>query len=746
MSGRIMVLAWAFLLTGLGGWCARADCPPQWRPGDGIPGVDGRVLATAAYDDGRGPALYVGGMFTLAGEAPASNLARWDGQRWEAVGGGIPSVGVVKALAVFNGELIVAGSFVQAGSIDAANIAAWNGTSWHALNSGTDSVIQAAVAFGDGLVVGGYFSHAGGVPAAYAARWDGSTWQALGSGPGSPVLALTVFEGALVAAGDTGQAGYVARWDGTAWNPLDSFTPYGWVAALAVYDGSLHAAGRLWAPGGDEAVMRWNGASWEPVGPAMDHDTTCLTVYNNELIAGGLFAGFSDDTWAPHLARWNGTTWQPVSGGVSGYPFALGEFNNELIAGGELTHAADVEVMNVARWNGARWRPLTGGLGGSVRAFHEHNGTLIAGGLLTTAGGQEAGLLAGWNGQEWAPIGAELSADPNPYWWPAVFALETYGQDLVAAGRFDCAASTVVNNIVRWDGTAWYALGAGLTVEGWPQPGVVHALAQYQGELVAAGHFSASGSTSLANIAGWDGLAWQPLGDGLPGGEVLALATYQGELIAGGVWPDGIARWDGTAWRSPGGGVSGTVEALLVYGADLIVGGEFEQAGGVPAQDIARWDGANWQEFGYAGAGVLDLAIWNAELMAVSRSAPYLYRWTGTAWEAVPDALDGLAFALAAHGGDLFVGGQFTQAGGAPSAYWARRGCPYSHGDLNCDGIVDLADINPFVLALVSPTRYAADYPACGFLLADMNCDGSAWFEDVNLFVACVSSGNCGCP
>ena len=43
----------------------------------------------AVFDDGTGPALYVGGMFTAAGGAPASRIARWDGIVWSALGDGL---------------------------------------------------------------------------------------------------------------------------------------------------------------------------------------------------------------------------------------------------------------------------------------------------------------------------------------------------------------------------------------------------------------------------------------------------------------------------------------------------------------------------------------------------------------------------------------------------------------------------------------------------------------------------------
>jgi hypothetical protein len=70
----------------------------------------------------------------------------------------------------------------------------------------------------------------------------------------------------------------------------------------------------------------------------------------------------------------------------------------------------------------------------------------------------------------------------------------------------------------------------------------------------------------------------------------------------------------------------------------------------------------------------------------------------------------------------------------------------HPHGDLNCDGVVDFGDINPFVLALSNPPAYVAAFPQCDITLGDMNCDGFVSFQDINPFVACLSSGGCDCP
>jgi hypothetical protein len=62
-------------------------------------------------------------------------------------------------------------------------------------------------------------------------------------------------------------------------------------------------------------------------------------------------------------------------------------------------------------------------------------------------------------------------------------------------------------------------------------------------------------------------------------------------------------------------------------------------------------------------------------------------------------------------------------------------------GDVNCDGVVNFGDINPFVLLLSNPTAWAATYPDCPMLNGDINGDGSVNFGDINPFVSLLSGG-----
>ncbi len=61
-------------------------------------------------------------------------------------------------------------------------------------------------------------------------------------------------------------------------------------------------------------------------------------------------------------------------------------------------------------------------------------------------------------------------------------------------------------------------------------------------------------------------------------------------------------------------------------------------------------------------------------------------------------------------------------------------------GDLNCDGVVNFLDINPFVLALSDTVAYATQFPYCNILNGDVNHDGVVNFADINPFVALLSA------
>src|SRR5262249_10567947 len=118
----------------------------------GISSVNGEVHALAVYDDGGGPALYVGGVFTAAGGLPAARIAKWDGSTWSALGTGMSGGAApvaVHALAVFDDgsgpALYAGGAFTTAGGVNARRIAKWNGSSWSGVQTLDEAVHALAV-------------------------------------------------------------------------------------------------------------------------------------------------------------------------------------------------------------------------------------------------------------------------------------------------------------------------------------------------------------------------------------------------------------------------------------------------------------------------------------------------------------------------------------------------------------------------------------------------------------------------
>lgn len=244
-------------------------------------GVNGPVRALGVFDDGGGPALFAGGEFFLARGAPAGRIAKWDGATWSSLGGitggFFPAVNALAAFDDGSGPaLYVGGQFTSAGGTFANNIAKWNGASWSGVG-GLNSYPNAFEVFDDGsgpaLYAGGSFSSAGGVSANGVAKWNGSTWSSLGSGTDALVRSFAAFDDgagpALYAAGYFELAGGigaegVARWDGASWSPLGSGTD-GKPLALAAFDDGLGGGAALHVGGnfvggfdsGDSYLAKW---------------------------------------------------------------------------------------------------------------------------------------------------------------------------------------------------------------------------------------------------------------------------------------------------------------------------------------------------------------------------------------------------------------------------------------------------------------------------------------------------------
>ena len=356
--------------------------------------INGVVQDMVIFDDGSGPALYIGGGMVFAGQ-PVNGIARWDGSAWVDVGGGVN--GFVNALAVFDDgdgpALYAGGFFADAGGVPATGIARWDGAAWSALDggvSGFDETVLALAVHDDGsgpaLYVGGFFSHAGGLPANRIARWSGSEWSGLGAG--------------------------VSGCNGQSCNTL--------VLSLTSYDlgdgPALFVGGNFTSAGGQAAssVARWDGSGWSALGAGLSQSNPFF------LAEGHAVLGFDDGTGpalyvggafdraggqpASSFARWNGSAWQDI-GGSAQVVLAMAAFDDgtgpALYAGGGFEIFGGVDANRVARWDGNGWSALGSGVNGAVwslMGYDDGDGpALLAGGDFATAGGSPASRIARWS-------------------------------------------------------------------------------------------------------------------------------------------------------------------------------------------------------------------------------------------------------------------------------------------------------------------------------------------------------------
>jgi hypothetical protein len=167
------------------------------------------------------------------------------------------------------------------------------------------------------------------------------------------------------------------------------------------------------------------------------------------------------------------------------------------------------------------------------------------------------------------------------------------------------AGTTPIGGVAAWNGSTWMNLGTVLsgTNSGW-----IASLHVHNGELIAGGQFTSIDGVPALNIAAYNGTTWRSFGQGLgianTSDEVRSIASYNGDLYAGGSFVltgagavvNNLARFDGTTWRSVGGGVveistATSVNAMMIFGGDLVIAGDFSNAGEIAAGNIVRWNG-----------------------------------------------------------------------------------------------------------------------------------------------------------
>ena len=199
-----------------------------------------------------------------------------------------------------------------------------------------------------------------------------------------------------------------------------------------------------------------------------------------------------------------------------------------------------------------------------------------------------------------------------------------------------------------------------------------------------------------------------------------------------------VAAFENTVWiGAPGDTHNGArAGAAYVFGYD---GTRWTQA-----QKVLPADGSAGDEFGVAVGISANKAVVGAHLdddRGTDSGSCYRFNLNGTNWVQIGKLLarDGQPFdeygiTAVITESVVVIGAPFNDAHDrdAGAAYFNGGRCVC--GDMNCDGLFNGADINPFFLALGDPHTYATIFPFCDPLNGDMNGDGQLNGGDIDAF------------
>lgn len=217
--------------------------------------------------------------------------------------------------------------------------------------------------------------------------------------------------------------------------------------------------------------------------------------------------------------------------------------------------------------------------------------------------------------------------------------------------------------------------------------------------------------------------SWSALGDwvGFPNGiGIVNCATKIGDDIYVGGWftdaagdpnMDRIARWNITTstWHALGTGLNGYVKEIVQMGTDIIVAGSFTDAGGDPNADyVAKWDGTQW-------SAISPTVLSENTLTVVS--------------------------ALAVNGTDLYIGGNFKDAGGNPAADYITRFDGTSFHDVygwgNATGAVfeiTFDNNNNLYIGGEFPMKIAKHNGTAWSTLDNFSVGSGSWVSEIDIF------------
>ena len=320
---------------------------------------------------------------------------------------------------------------------------------------------------------------------------------------------------------------------------------------------------------------------WNTLGDGINGSVTVLrTLSNGELLVAGNFTN-AGGIPCTNVARWNGAYYADMGTPIDGTINAAIEYNGDIYVGGSFLGG----ISDLLRWNNGSWeaQSVFSSKYAQINAMHVHEGSLYVAGSMSGFAGVDD-LVMRLNGTAWEQVGEVFNE--------TVLSLSSLNGELVAGGRFDGidpSTEPAIAHVAVLNNNAWTQLGDGLDAP-------VRSLLNVNGTLYAGGDLYANVLPvfGLARIGGID-TTWELL---MPNkvnymtpnqgpAYIGSLALFQDKVYAAGdfnysagvigLYSYDLVQFNGTPDDlSPMiGMLDGSINALAVNNASLVIGGEF---------------------------------------------------------------------------------------------------------------------------------------------------------------------------
>ena len=649
-----------------------------------------RLMSHASAD-------YNGALYSIGGNDGSTyyktNVFRFDGTNWTQVVG-LPAGRRDMAAAALNGKLYAMGGSSSVGF--STNVYAYDGTNW----SEVKGMPQARIYFGAAAFDGAIYAVAGmdsvGDGTTNVFRFDGTNWTEVAGLPGGGRRmqgGVATFNGALYSVGGMNYASTITnvyRFDGTSWTEVKGLTVPKRGMGVGLYAGELHVFGGYDGNSEVATSYRYNGSRWTNA-PSLPQIRYMLAggALNDKLYAfgGSLYSTPYTNTYAyPATVLDYGVS--PTSGSwTGGFPVVISGSN--LCSGSDVTgvticgNAASVQSQSATQIVVLAGAGLHPGLG-DVRVFSTGYGETVKSNAFTYLVTGPGLRVLGTNGAVVA-TGAAASAANGTRFSRTVsgqavtnwFAITNNGTTTMSITGFGMS-----NPNFRVDTNLFTALNPGSTQRFYiafaPLAG-----GDLSGALVITNNSVAS--NYVVNVAGSCVGIGSSSGPWTGGNEVTItngdLSAVTNVTVGGIPVTVRTNNAHSITITIPTNSLPGPQTVVIQFGdgEDIILSNAYTV--NIPGTiGEYRVLPGSWTNLSSGFNGLGRAVVRNGSNVYVGGNfttaggspANYIAAWNGTSWTNLGSGMNGGVLALAHDGTNLYAGGQFTTAGGSPANYIAK--------------------------------------------------------------------------